>query len=120
MPQDPVDRFGRSKTLREHFIDGLKAAQKRRPTSFYMLLITPVVLLLGVKMAEYRDEPWHFAGMLTLLFLFCGAVLWLAVLDIFEISRRHIRAHRDAFRETIADENLYKELASRTGQERSE
>ncbi len=120
MTPDPADRFGRSKTLREHFIDGLKAAQKRRPTSFYMLLITPVVLLLGVKMAQYRDEPWQFAGMLTLLFLFCGAVLLLAVIDIFEISRRHFREHRNAFRETLADENLYKKLANRTDQQRGE
>lgn len=122
-PKHAPDRHSpalHSPTLREHFVAGLKAAHRRRPTSFYLLLLTPVVLLLGARMAQYRDQPWHFAGMLTLLFLFCGAVLFLAVLDIFDIGRRHLREHHAAFRETLGEEAFYKELSDRAQRQRGE
>lgn len=105
----------RSRTLREHLRDGIVAAHRRRPTSFYMLLITPVVLLLGVQMAQFRNQPWRFAAVLALLFVFCGVVLFLAVIDIFEISRRHLREHRDVFRETLGDEEFYRKLGASRG-----
>lgn len=107
-----------ARTLREHLRDGLKAAHKRRPTSFYLLLLTTVVLLLGLRMAQYRDEPLYFAGMLTLLFVFCGVVLFLAVLDIFEISRRSLREHHNAFRETLGQEDFYRDLSTRVVERR--
>lgn len=107
-----------ARTLRDHFRDGMRAARRRRPTSFYLLLITPVVLLLGLRMAQYRDEPLYFAGILTLLFLFCGVVLLLAVFDIFEISRRSLREHHNAFRETLGEEDFYRDLAIRVVERR--
>lgn len=114
------ERLGRSKTLGEHLRDGFVAAHRRRPVSFYMLLITPLVLVLGVQMAQFRDEPWRFASVLALLFAFCGVVLFLAIMDIFAISRRHLREHREAFRETLGEEAFFKELGSRVDQQRGE
>lgn len=109
-------RPSHSKTLREHLRDGVIAAHRRRPLSFYLLLLIPIVLLLGLQMAQFRDQPWRFANVLTLLFLFCGAVLFLAVIDLFAIARRQIREHREAFRETLGDETFFRELGSRVEQ----
>jgi len=107
-----------ARSLRDHFRDGVKAAHKRRPTSFYLLLITPLVLLLGLRMAQHRDDPLYFASILTLLFVFCGIVLLLAVFDIFAISRRTLREHHNTFRETIGDEQFYRDLATRVAERR--
>lgn len=116
MRPETGQRLGQSKTLREHLRDGVVAAHRRRPLSFYLLLLIPVVLLLGLQMAKFRAEPWRFANVLTLLFLFCGAVLFLAVADIFAIARRQMREHREAFRETLGDEAFFRELGSRVDQ----
>lgn len=118
MPPDPRERIARSLTLREHFWQGFKQAHKRRPISFYMLVLMPVVLLLGLQMAELRDQPLRFVGVLTMLFVFCGVVLCLAVADIFRGIRIQVREQRAAFRDTLGDEEFFKELSARTGQQR--
>lgn len=118
MPPEPRNQIAHGRTLREHLWYGFKQAHKRRSISFYMLVLMPVVLMLGLQMAELRDQPWRFAGVLTLLFLFCGVVLCLAVADIFRGIRIHLREHHAAFRDTLGDEEFFKELSDRASQQR--
>ena len=120
MRPETGERLGRSKTLREHFVAGIRAAHRRRPISFYVLVLTPFVLLLGLQMADFRGTPWRFAGVLSLLFAYCGVVLFLALSDIFKMARQNMREHREAFRDTLGDETFFKELGSRVDQQRDE
>jgi len=78
-----------------------------------MLLLTPLVLLLGIKMAEYRDDPLRFAIILSSLFLFCFVTLLRALMDIMEISRNLLREHHATVRETVGDAAFLEELSSR-------
>ena len=100
-------------SLRSQLWEGLKRAHRRRPASFYMLVITPVVLFLAVDLLARRDDPKRFATGLVLLVLFFGVVLVRAVMDIFDAGRQHWRDSRDTFRQTLGDEEFISALSKR-------
>jgi hypothetical protein len=100
------------------FLRALKEAHKRRPTSFYLLLVMPLVLLLGVHIYRYRDNPHAFALVLTLQFVFFGIVFLRAVMDIFEIARRKLREERENYGKTLGDQAFLRELGRRVDAER--
>jgi uncharacterized membrane protein len=110
----------RSLTLREHFSRGFRLAHRWRPSSFYLLLATPLVLLLGTQLAEYRDEPKRFVFVLGLMLLFFGVVFLRAVMDVFEILRRRHAEERKGFVETLGEAEFVEELGSRVEKAREE
>jgi len=100
-------------TLWSQFREALKRGHRRRPASFYLLLATPVVLYLAVDLLAHRDEPRRFAIGLILLMLFFGVVLVRAVMDLFDIGRRHLRDSSRTYRETLGDEEFMATLRDR-------
>ena len=117
---DEKDEIKKSLTLREHIARGLRKAHRWRPSSFYLLLATPVVMLLGVQMFEFRGEPKRFVFVLTLMLLFFGIVFLRAVMDIFEIMRRRHVEERKGYIETIGETVFVEELGSRVEKAREE
>lgn len=95
---------------REYLCQGLSAAHKRRPASFYTLLSIPVVLLLGIKMAEPGLPASRFAFTLAMLFIFLGVVIFRAVKDMAEIGRQHLREHHATFRTTLGEPSFLEAL----------
>jgi hypothetical protein len=105
-------------TLRRAFLAALRERRAWLPVSFYMLLAIPVVLLLGLPLFR-NATPARFAMALSILFIFFGIVLIRAIMDIFEITRRHYREHRAAYAETVGDAGFVADLGARVRRERS-
>lgn len=89
-----------------------------RPASFYLLLATPIVMLLGLQMITAWDNPKRVALVLSLMFAFFGIVMLRGVMDMFEIARRRFREDRDAFRDTLGNRAFTRELGRRNKQDR--
>lgn len=101
------------RTLRQHLWQGVKKAQRRRPLSFYLLLSIPVVLLLAVDLFRSREDPQRFVFGLSILFVFLGAVLIGALLDMLTLFRETFIGVRRSYRETLGDEEFLAELRAR-------
>jgi len=101
------------RTLWMYLREGLAAAHRRRPVSFYMLLSVPVVLVLGARMFRFRQDLEDFRLSLTLLLLFFLVISVQAVRDFFSIARKHIRDRRAAYLETLGDQEFIGELGQR-------
>lgn len=109
------------RTLRQHFWNGIVTAQRRRPSSFYLLLSIPVVLILALNLFQSLNDPRRLAFGLSILFIFLGVVLIRACRDIFMLTRELIAEHRQTYRETLGDEAFLEELRkSRENRERVE
>ncbi len=91
------------KTLWMYFREELRRAHLNRPMSFYLLLTIPVALFLGAGVLKSQDNPKWLAFYLSLFFLFFLAVLVGAVVDFFDIFRRHFFEHHKVFRSTLGD-----------------
>ena len=84
-----------------------------RPTSLFLLMAIPVVMLLGLQLVVALGEPRRFALVLALLFAFFGLTLLHGLLDLFDILRRRLREDRDAYRDTLGDPGFARELGER-------
>ncbi len=108
-PQEPKS----SPTLRMHVRRALREAHAWRPTSFYMLLATPLVLLLARGLVGQRDDIFQLWLGFSLLLFFFGVVAVVALVDVIEITRRNLREHRATFMETLGDEDFTTTLGQR-------
>jgi len=88
----------------------MREAHAWRPMSFYMLLLTPLVLALGAHMFRHQDDPFRFASVLALLFVFFGVVSVRAVKDVFQISRRRLDVARQNWAETLGEPDFLETL----------
>jgi len=84
-----------------------------RPSSFYLMFTIPIVLLLGVHMFQYRDNPRRFALILTLMFVFLAVLLLRAIMDVLEICRRQLTGRQSSYRETLGAKDFMRELGNR-------
>ncbi len=91
---------------------------KHRPTSFYLLLAIIVVLLLGLQIAEYRENPKQSVFVLCCLFVFFFAVMVFAVLEAGQIVRGHLKEKRELWHSTLGEEEFLAELGKRVRQHR--
>lgn len=98
----------------------LRRERRRRPVSFYLLLLIPLVMLLGLHLLVDRSDPKRMALGLTLFLVFFGVLMVRAVMDMFEISRRRLHDQRSAFRDTIGEAGFTEELGRRVRAERAE
>lgn len=89
---------------------GLLEAHRRRPASFYLLLLIPVVLLLGAHIFQNPVSPHRFILMFSLILVFLWLVSALAVNDFMSLCRRHWAERREAYRETIGDPAFVEQL----------
>ena len=103
------------RSLQQHLWQGVVAAHRRRPASFYLLLTIPIVLLLALHLFESAADPRRLALGLSMLFLFLGVLLIRALLDILVLIRRLVSEYRKSYRETLGDEAFLEALrASRS------
>ena len=100
----------RARTLWEYLRQGFIEAHKRRPMSFYLLLLIPIVLLLGVHIAEYRGSPRRFAALLSLLLVFFWIITKRAFNDLFALYRKHRSDKRAAYLDTIGNRDFVESL----------
>ncbi len=117
---DAIDDNKRPKTLWGYVRKGFVDAHQRRPISFYLLLLIPVVLLLGAHIGTYRQSPLRFAGLLSLMLVFFGVVVARAVNDLFALCRKHLREKRAVYQETIGDPEFAETLGARVRRNRPE
>ena len=103
------------KSLWAHFREGARKAHSERPASFYLLLAIPVVLLLGARMTRSLDNPVRFAFYLSVVFVFFLVVILRAVVDFFEIAKRHFHEREQLFRTTFGDEEFIAQVKERRG-----
>jgi hypothetical protein len=113
MEEPDLEKITAPRTFWMYLREGLEAAHKRRPISFYMLLSVPVVLVLGARLFEYRQEPMRFLTVLTLLLLFFLVISAQAVRDFFTITRRHLHERHAAYLETLGDRTFINDLGRR-------
>ena len=102
----------RVKSLRERLRAGMRRSAANRPASFYLLLAMIVMLLLGARIIQIRDDPQQFALFLSLYFVFFFVLIFRAVLDAFEIARDHFRKKEMLFSETFAADGFADRLGS--------
>jgi hypothetical protein len=115
-----TDELTPVKGLSSHIRKVWADMRKSRPVSFYLLIAMVIVLLLGIQMANYRDDPWRFALVLSLMFVFFFVAMVRAVIDCGEIVRRHLAERRELYRTTLGDKEFMSELGRRVREKRDE
>lgn len=109
-----------TKTFWSYAWKALRDAHRQRPASFYFLLAIPLVMLLALHMILFLDNPRRFALILSLMFIFFATVVFRALVDVFEISRKHLTEQRKLFRETLGEDKFIQKLGDRVGRGRKE
>lgn len=105
-------------TLRAVFWRAFVEAHRRRPRSFYLLLATPPVLMLGAHMFQFQDNPQRFALILGTIFLFLGVLLLQASLDTMHILRQEYQERRSSYLETLGDSDFTGKLGAQVQERR--
>ena len=105
-------------SLGMHVRNAWRNISEHRPTSFYLLLAIIVVLLLGLQIAEYRENPKQSVFVLCCLFVFFFAVMVFAVLEAGQIIRRNLKEKREIWQTTLGEEEFLTELGKRVRQHR--
>ena|GEM_PF-2191223 len=103
----------RSRSFWERFKAGFIEAHRRRPPSFYLLLLIPLVLVLGAHIFQAPISPRRFTLMLSLMLVLLWLISAWAVSDFFSLWRKHRAEQRSAYLETIGDPDFAERLGSR-------
>lgn len=103
----------RVRSFWDYFRHGFVEAHRRRPQSFYLLLLVPVVLLLGIHISDYRESPLRFATLLTLILVFFLVIAIRAFNDIFMLIRKHRSDKRAIYLDTIGNRDFVEKLGKR-------
>ncbi|MFP4502986.1 MAG: hypothetical protein ACLFTT_18485 [Candidatus Hydrogenedentota bacterium] len=90
--------------------------KRRRPTSYFLLLAAPLVLILGLQLVISQETPRRFVLVLACLFAFFGLAVLHALLDLLSISRQRLREERNAYRNTLGDRSFMRELGRRVNE----
>lgn len=96
------DKRKHPRSLGEIFLTVLNRRRKGLPTSFYLLIAIPVVLVLGARMGYLQDDPRKFFLILSLMFLFFGVIFFRAILDMFDLIRKNVLGTRDIYKDTFS------------------
>ncbi len=107
----------RDRSLGSYFSRAMKRARDRRPFSVYLIFAMLAVVLLGVQVVFVRDDPKRFALFLSLNFIFFFVVMYRAIIDAFEIFRKHFRERENLYQETIGEDSFVSELGRRASEE---
>lgn len=113
----PRDRYPR--TVWMYLREGLAAAHRRRPVSFYLLLSMPLALLLAAGLLDRTNVRQFILG-LSLLFAFFGVLMIRAIGDLFDITRTHLREHRASFRDTLGEPTFTSTLGQKVKESRKD
>lgn len=103
----------RSPSFWERLRAGFIEAHRRRPRSFYLLLLLPLLLVLGAHIFHAPLSPKHFTLMFSLMLVFLWLVSAWAVSDFFALWRKHRADQRAAYLETIGDPDFAARLGCR-------
>ncbi|HOZ49854.1 MAG TPA: hypothetical protein PLO37_19430 [Candidatus Hydrogenedentes bacterium] len=110
--KEPAEEADRPSSLGAYVVKALRERKEWRPSSFYFLLCVPIVMIAAVPAFYMHEDPRKFALHLSLVFVFLLVIVWRAVMDLFEISRRHRKERREAFEQTLGG-GLLKQAAPR-------
>jgi len=109
-----------SNTFWQHIWAGLRRAHARRPVSFYLLVLIPVALVLGVRMGNVRNDPHQFAFYLACGFVFFFAIMYRAIADFVDIGRKLFSEQESLFRTTFGDEEFLTRISGCREQEQED
>jgi hypothetical protein len=115
-----LDRPPASKTLWEHLCRAWGRFHSGHTVSLFLLFAIVVVLLLGTQIVHLQDNPKGFALVLILMFVFFFVAIFLAVLEIVDIRRRHFSERERLYRMTLGEEEFLRELRSRVSTRRDQ
>ncbi len=101
------------KTLGMHLRAGFRRKWREMPMSFYLIILTIPVLLLGAQIRGAQDDPAQFVFIASLLLGYFFLLLARAILDIGAALRRYTRERRDVFTQTLGDEAFTSALGER-------
>lgn len=119
MEPEPAENK-RPKSLWEYIRAGYQRLHEQRTISFYLVFAVFTVFVLSLQVLRYRDDPFRFAFLLSLLFIFFFIVVFRAIIDLVEILRRNLSEKRDVYRTTLGDEAFARELGRRVREKRQE
>ncbi len=97
--------------------DELVALLGGEQQDFNLSAIPSEVMLLGLHMVFFVHNPKRFAFILSLMIIFLGVVVLLALIDVIEIARKNLTGKRDTFRDTLGDDAFIHELGRRVNNE---
>ena len=98
------------KTLWMHIRNAWEKISASQPVSFYLLLAIIVVLVLGLQIVHFRDDPRRFAFFMTLFLIFFFAVLVRAIVDFIEIVKQWFTERERLYRLTLGEKNFVDKL----------
>ncbi len=117
---EPASEMKPPKTLWGHVRTAWRNRNRGRSVSLGLLVATIVVLLLGTQMFDVLDDPYGFAFILTLLFVFFFLAFYLALVECLAVLRRHVKERGRVYRETIGEEAFVSKLRERVKRERDQ
>lgn len=109
----------RARSMGEYLWQGFIDAHHRRPLSFYLLLLIPVVLLLGAHLVEYQGSLFRFTTIFILMLLFFWILIVRAFNDLFGLYRKHRFEKRAVYLDTIGNRDFVESLGKQVHQNKS-
>lgn len=99
MSQQPIQKP--SLSWKRLFLKAFLDAHRRRPASFYLLLLIPIVLLLGAHVFTKHVSLLYFSGIFLLMLIFFWIVMMWAVRDLFIIYKQKLQEEASVYKETL-------------------
>ena len=109
-----------NKTLATYLKDGLRRRNAARPFSFYLLVAMLIIVALSAQLPLYLHNPKRFLFILILDFIFLFAVLVGAIVDFFDIAKRHFSEREKLFEETLGRQEFVSKLSDNIESKRKE
>lgn len=108
------------KTLATHLKDGLRRRNAAKPFSFYLLVALLIIVVLSVQLPMNLNNPKRLLFFLILDFIFLFAVLVGAIVDFFDIAKKHFSEREKLFEETLGRQEFVSELRNNIENKRKE
>ena len=102
-----------SKTLGGHLAAAVKRIHRRRPVSFYLLLLMVAAVCMGGPLIWSRNNPRNFALSLSLSFVFFLVILFRAIVDFFELGKQFLSEREQLFKDTLGESKFVEQLSQR-------
>ena len=91
MEHDPKGASEHGIPYRMIFMKTVRELFRRLPMSFYLILAIILMLVLGAPGFADLDDPRKLAFTMVVFLIFFGAVVYRALIDAFDIARKHYR-----------------------------
>lgn len=95
----------------------LRELPRRLPLSFYLILAIILILVLGVKGFSELHDPKRLAFMMVIFLVFFAAVMYRALIDAVDITRKHYREEGSLMNEVFDRDDFAQDLRQRVNDE---